>query len=87
MPFRTGFHTPALAPHLNAARATIEGIAVHSPSVPVWSATSLAPMPAEPDEIRDLVLRHLVEPVRFRPMIERLHDQGIRASSRSAPAA
>jgi 3-oxoacyl-(acyl-carrier-protein) synthase len=79
MPFRTGFHTPALAPYLAAARSTVDALPVHPPSVPVWSATSLAPMPSAPGEIRDLVLRHLVEPVRFQPMIRRLHQQGIRA--------
>jgi len=79
MPFRTGFHTPALAPHLDAARATVEALPVHAPSVPVWSATSLAPMPSDAAEIRELVLRHLVEPVRFRPLIDRLHDHGFRA--------
>ncbi|TCO53689.1 type I polyketide synthase [Actinocrispum wychmicini] len=79
MPFRTGFHTPALAPFLATARTTVDSIAVQPPAVPVWSATSLAPMPDDPAEIRDLVLRHLVEPVRFRPMIHRLHETGIRA--------
>jgi acyl transferase domain-containing protein len=79
MPFRTGFHTPALAPHLTAARATVEALPVHPPSVPVWSATSLAPMPSDAGAIRELVLRHLVEPVRFRPLIDRLHDNGFRA--------
>ncbi|GAB3885491.1 hypothetical protein GCM10029964_048240 [Kibdelosporangium lantanae] len=79
MPFRTGFHTPALAPYLAAARSTVDALPVHPPSVPVWSATSLAPMPSSSGEIRDLVLRHLVEPVRFQPMVRRLHDSGIRA--------
>jgi acyl transferase domain-containing protein len=79
MPFRTGFHTPALAPYLESARTTVDRLAIRPPSVPVWSATSLAPMPSEPGEIRDLVLRHLVEPVRFRQLTERLHDSGIRA--------
>ncbi|RSM90493.1 type I polyketide synthase [Kibdelosporangium aridum] len=79
MPFRTGFHTPALAPYLAGARATVDALAVHPPSIPVWSATSLAPMPDDPAAIRELVLRHLVEPVRFRPLLQRLHDHGIRA--------
>ncbi|ALG09058.1 type I polyketide synthase [Kibdelosporangium phytohabitans] len=79
MPFRTGFHTPALAPHLAAARSTVEALAVNPPSIPVWSATSLAPMPGDPAGIRELVLRHLVEPVRFRPLLHRLHTSGIRA--------
>ncbi|CAM3294468.1 beta-ketoacyl synthase N-terminal-like domain-containing protein [Kibdelosporangium persicum] len=85
MPFRTGFHTPALAPHLEAARATVHALAVHSPSIPVWSATSLAPMPDDPAAIRELVLRHLVEPVRFRPLLRRLHDHGIRAFVQVGP--
>ncbi|MCE7003555.1 polyketide synthase dehydratase domain-containing protein [Kibdelosporangium philippinense] len=79
MPFRTGFHTPALAPHLDGAKATVSALTVHPPSIPVWSATSLAPMPDDPAAIRELVLRHLVEPVRFRPLLQRLHDSGIRA--------
>nr|CEL18268.1 modular polyketide synthase [Kibdelosporangium sp. MJ126-NF4]CTQ97754.1 modular polyketide synthase [Kibdelosporangium sp. MJ126-NF4] len=79
MPFRTGFHTPALAPHIAAARTTMEALHVSPPSIPVWSATSLAPMPDDPTEIRELVLRHLVEPVRFRPLLQRLHANGIRA--------
>ncbi|ONI91346.1 hypothetical protein ALI144C_01300 [Actinosynnema sp. ALI-1.44] len=85
MPFRTGFHTPALAPHLAAARATVEALAVHPPSIPVWSATSLAPMPGDPAGIRELVLRHLVEPVRFRPLLHRLHASGIRAFVQVGP--
>ncbi|GLZ28416.1 polyketide synthase [Lentzea sp. NBRC 105346] len=79
MPFRTGFHTPALAKHLAEARAMLDALPVSAPRIPVWSATSLAPMPADPDEIRSLVLRHLVEPVRFRELTARLHEQGFRA--------
>lgn len=85
MPFRTGFHSPALAPHLTAARATVDALPVHPPSVPVWSATSLAPMPADAGAIRELVLRHLVEPVRFRPLIDRMHDAGFRAFVQIGP--
>ncbi|MET9229244.1 beta-ketoacyl synthase N-terminal-like domain-containing protein [Lentzea sp. NPDC003310] len=77
MPFRTGFHTPALAPYLGRAREMLDQLPVRTPEVPVWSANSLAPM--EAGEVRDLVLRHLVEPVRFRPLLERLHGAGFRA--------
>ncbi|WP_053733904.1 type I polyketide synthase [Nocardia sp. NRRL S-836] len=77
MPFRTGFHTPALAPHLGRAREMLDRLPVRTPDIPVWSANSLEPMRAE--EVRDLVLRHLVEPVRFRPLLERLHSAGFRA--------
>src|SRR6185503_12228713 len=47
--------------------------------VPMWSATDVAPYPVERAEIVDLHLRHLIEPVRFRPLIERLrHEAGAR---------
>jgi acyl transferase domain-containing protein len=85
MPFRTGFHSPAFAPHVPAVRRAQDALTVCAPRVPVWSATTLAPFPAEPDQIRDLVLRHLVEPVRFRELTERLHDRGIRAFVQVGP--
>ena len=50
---------------------------VRASDIPVWSANSLEPMGV--DEVRELVLRHLVEPVRFRPLLERLHGAGFRA--------
>lgn len=77
MPFRTGFHTPALAPYLGQAREMLDRLPVRESDAPVWSANSLEPMRA--DEVRELVLRHLVEPVRFRPLLERLHQAGFRA--------
>lgn len=77
MPFRTGFHTPALAPYLGRAKEMLDQLPVRASDVPVWSANSLEPM--APGEVRELVLRHLVEPVRFRPLLERLHDEGFRA--------
>jgi acyl transferase domain-containing protein/phosphopantetheinyl transferase len=79
MPFRTGFHSPFYARHVPAARAMLERLEVRPPTVPIWSATSLSPFPSDPGEVRDLVLRHLVEPVRFRRLTELLHDAGIRA--------
>lgn len=77
MPFRTGFHTPALAPYLGQARETLDQLPVRASDIPVWSANSLEPMAV--GEIRELVLRHLVETVKFRPLLERLHQAGFRA--------
>jgi acyl transferase domain-containing protein len=79
LPFRTGFHSPMLAPCLPAVRQSMQGLEVRAPQVPVWSATSLTQVPRDPDATRDLVLRHLVEPVRFRQLTGLLHDSGIRA--------
>ncbi|HEY2443316.1 MAG TPA: acyltransferase domain-containing protein, partial [Streptosporangiaceae bacterium] len=79
LPFRTGFHSPMYAPYLAAARQTLARLEVRPPAVPIWSATSLAPFPRDPDQVRELVLRHLVEPVRFRQLTELLYESGVRA--------
>jgi acyl transferase domain-containing protein len=85
LPFRTGFHSPMFAPYVPAIRQALQGLEVGEPQVPIWSATSLARFPSDPDAIRDLVLRHLVEPVRFRQLTELLHDAGIRAFIQVGP--
>ncbi len=79
LPFRSGFHSPMLAPYLNPIRASFASLPLQRPTVPVWSATSVAPYPDEPDAVRDLAVRHLVEPVRFRELTRRLHEAGVRA--------
>jgi acyl transferase domain-containing protein/phosphopantetheinyl transferase len=79
LPFRSGFHSPLLEPYLEPARRDVARVPLAEPQLPVWSATSVAPYPTDPDEVRDLVIRHLVEPVRFRPLAERLHAEGVRA--------
>ncbi|MGH9066364.1 MAG: beta-ketoacyl synthase N-terminal-like domain-containing protein, partial [Acidimicrobiales bacterium] len=79
LPFRSGFHSPMFEPHLEPIRASLAGLALQAPRVPLWSATTCEPYPSEPDAIRALAARHLVEPVRFRELALRLHDHGVRA--------
>ncbi|GAA1906517.1 type I polyketide synthase [Streptantibioticus ferralitis] len=79
LPFRSGFHTPMLAPYLAPIRQVADRFEVHEPSVPVWSATTAAPFPSDEAEVRTLFLRHLLETVRFRPLVEALYAAGFRA--------
>ena len=77
--FQSGFHTPFIEPSLVEFRHYLEGMAITAPAIPLWSATTTSPYPTDRAEIIELHLRHLVEPVRFRPMIERLyHEAGVR---------
>ncbi|MCL2582620.1 MAG: polyketide synthase dehydratase domain-containing protein [Streptosporangiales bacterium] len=85
LPFRTGFHSPVFAPFTPPIRESLQALEVQPPRVPIWSATSLAEFPRDPDDMRDLVLRHLVEPVRFRQLTEMLHGSGIRAFVQVGP--
>ncbi len=78
LPFRSGFHTPFLRPHLDPMMAVVNAADLHPPKLPIWSATTASRYPIGLPELRELIVRHLVEPVRFGPMVERMYDSGVR---------
>ncbi|WP_438484774.1 beta-ketoacyl synthase N-terminal-like domain-containing protein [Streptomyces sp. S186] len=78
LPFRSGFHTPMLAPYLDQIRHYADLFELRRPTVPVWSATTAAEYPGDEAEVRELFTRHLLEPVRFRPLIEAMYAAGFR---------
>lgn len=80
LPFRSGFHTPMWEPYLGQVRAAFERLPLREGTLPVWSATTCAPFPSAPDDVRELVVRHLLEPVRFRELTLRLYEEeGVRS--------
>ncbi|MGA4876267.1 beta-ketoacyl synthase N-terminal-like domain-containing protein [Streptomyces lydicamycinicus] len=79
MPFRSGFHTPMWAPYLHQTGTAFDALPLRDQRLPVWSATTAAPFPDGPSAIRRLVLRHLLEPVRFQKLTRRLYETGVRA--------
>ncbi|EOD65779.1 beta-ketoacyl synthase N-terminal-like domain-containing protein [Amycolatopsis vancoresmycina] len=78
LPFRSGFHTPLMRPHLAPFARLVADLDLRAPKLPVWSATTARPYPAAPDGVRRLYLDHLLRPVRFRELTEALHDAGFR---------
>ena len=76
--FRSGFHSPFLLPYLEWV-SEIAKLPLEPASVPLWSATTARPFPEDEKAIRELIIRHLLEPVRFRALIENLYAAGIRA--------
>ncbi|MFE2134795.1 beta-ketoacyl synthase N-terminal-like domain-containing protein [Streptomyces sp. NPDC059466] len=79
LPFRSGFHTPMLEPYLDPIRKASEAYTLRPAALPLWSATTVAPYPDEPAAIRELFVRHLLEPVRFRPLVDAMYAAGFRA--------
>ena len=78
LPFRSGFHTPMLAPFLGPLREKIAGTRMRPVRLPLWSATTASPYPVAEEQIRELFIRHLVEPVRFRSTIDAMYADGAR---------
>jgi 3-oxoacyl-(acyl-carrier-protein) synthase/malonyl CoA-acyl carrier protein transacylase/phosphopantetheinyl transferase len=79
LPFKSGFHSPLLAEYLGTHRKHLAKLALQRPRVPLWSATTCAPYPDEPAQIRKIVIDHLVEPVRFRELVDAMYADGVRA--------
>jgi acyl transferase domain-containing protein/phosphopantetheinyl transferase len=78
LPFRSGFHSPLFAPHVASMAEQFGAVPLTVPAVPMWSATTVAPYPDDPEGITELAGRHLVEPVRFRELVEALVADGVR---------
>ncbi len=78
LPFQSGFHTPMLAPYLGPIEAAAHRFELFPPTVPVWSATTAAPYPRDEAAVRELFVRHLLEPVRFRSLTEAMYAAGYR---------
>jgi phosphopantetheinyl transferase len=76
--FRSGFHTPMFEPYLGPYREAAERLVLSPSRVPVWSSTTAQPYPSDPEAVRDLFLRNLVEPVLFRPTVEQMYAAGTR---------
>ncbi|WP_105970669.1 type I polyketide synthase [Streptomyces geranii] len=78
LPFQSGFHTPMLAPYLAPIEQAASGFRLRPLTVPVWSGTTAAPFPAGESAVRELFVRHLLEPVRFRQLVEAMYAAGHR---------
>jgi phosphopantetheinyl transferase/malonyl CoA-acyl carrier protein transacylase len=78
MPFRSGFHSPAFEPYVGRLRPLWDRMPLQPATTPLWSATSCERYPDDPDAVRELAIDHLVKPVRFRELTERLYDDGVR---------
>ncbi|WP_443080718.1 beta-ketoacyl synthase N-terminal-like domain-containing protein [Streptomyces sp. PTD5-9] len=85
LPFRSGFHTPMLRPHLGPIEEAARRFRLHPPHTPLWSGTTAAPFPEDEPGIRALFVRHLLEPVRFRQLTEALHAAGHRVFVQVGP--
>ncbi|WP_033281448.1 type I polyketide synthase [Streptomyces sp. NRRL F-525] len=79
LPFQSGFHTPMLKPYLAPIEEATNRFRLHPPTVPLWSGTTASPYPSDEKAVRALFIRHLLEPVRFRQLIEAMYAAGHRA--------
>ncbi len=70
------FHTAMMKPADEALAAALSGVALHQPRLPVWSNVDARPH-TDPEEIRGLLVRQVVEPVRWEELLRGLLAAGI----------
>ncbi len=78
LPFRSGYHSPLFASFLETPQRVISRVPLAVPRVPLWSATTCAPYPDDPEAVRRLAADHLVRPVRFRELTLAMYERGAR---------
>jgi acyl transferase domain-containing protein/NAD(P)H-dependent flavin oxidoreductase YrpB (nitropropane dioxygenase family)/short-subunit dehydrogenase len=71
-----GFHSPLVADAQARLARVLRDVPMSRPSLPVYSNSTAAAYPADPDAVRALLSDHLVMPVRFAQEIAAMHDAG-----------
>ena len=73
--FQSGFHTPFTKEKLYILEQNFSHLTFFEPKIPMWSSTTLEVYPSDTKAIKELSIKHLMERVRFRELIEKLYDQ------------
>jgi 3-oxoacyl-(acyl-carrier-protein) synthase/phosphopantetheinyl transferase len=79
LPFQTLYHTPFAKKYLDDVKSDLEDIVQYfKTEIPLWSCITASPYPKNAEEIKQLQLDFMVNPVRFRELIRNLYDDGVR---------
>jgi len=78
LPIRSGFHSPFLKDRMDVLVDNMQNVRFQRMQIPLWSATTLQVYPESEDAIRELCVQHLLQPVRFRQLTEKLYSEGVR---------
>lgn len=87
LPFDRPYHTPLFAEVAEQVARVYKDMAFNAPEVPIWSCATVAPMPADPVEIRALVAWQWATRVRFHETVEALHADGVTTFLEVGPSA
>jgi malonyl CoA-acyl carrier protein transacylase len=80
------FHSPIMRVIRDELEAFIAPLPFHAPQIPVISNTTMAPFPADPGEIKRILMAHLESTVHWMPNVQTLwNDYGIRLFTEVGP--
>ncbi|MCI0380673.1 MAG: ACP S-malonyltransferase [Gemmataceae bacterium] len=76
LPVAGAFHTDIMKPADQALAAALAGMTLEPPRIPVWSNVDAQPH-TEPEEIRSLLVRQVLQPVQWEQTARNLLAQGV----------
>ena len=85
IPVACAFHSPIVAGARETLAQTLAGMAVCSPQLPVFSNTTGAAYPNDPDGVRALLAEQVAKPVQFAEEIEAMYAAGARIFVETGP--
>jgi malonyl CoA-acyl carrier protein transacylase len=85
IPVACAFHSPLVAGAADGLAAALAGVEVRAPRVRVWSNTTAAPYPVDPDILRATLAGQVGAPVRFVEQIEAMYAAGVRTFVEAGP--
>ena len=87
LPFNYAYHTPLLEPMRNTLLRYYQELPVSAPTKRLFSCSSLAEFPSDPDAIRQVATLQWYRRVRFRETIEHLYEsEGVRVFVEVGPS-
>lgn len=87
LPFGRAYHTPHFEPVAQAFRRFYASVDMQPGEAELYSCSTVAPFPTEPDAIRDTACGQWARPVRFVETVERLYADGVRVFVEVGPSA
>lgn len=79
LPFQSGFHTPFIKDKMYLLEECIAKLSFNHQEIPIWSSNTLEVYPNNVSEFKELSIKHLLETVRFRELVEKLyHNENVR---------
>ncbi|MDA8139561.1 MAG: beta-ketoacyl synthase N-terminal-like domain-containing protein [Desulfobacteraceae bacterium] len=78
LPSQEVHHTPMAATQGEALFQAFGAMSINSPKVPVYSAITTTPYPAEAQQVHRLMVDYWLKPLNFRQTVEAMHRDGAR---------
>lgn len=78
LPYKRGYHTPVFTYICDPLREYFSSLNISSPKIPVYSCSTAAPFPDDPEEILELAAQTFARPLEFRGSIEAMYKMGTR---------